>query len=65
LLREFALRGTLYRNMLIDDAPRIETSHGQGTLHILTGRYDHLINQSEQILGERFEPPVPTLFEYL
>ena len=51
--------------MLIDDAPRIETSNGQGTLHILTARYDHLINQSEQILGERFEPPAPTLFEYL
>ncbi|MEM7364896.1 MAG: hypothetical protein AAF525_12805 [Pseudomonadota bacterium] len=65
LLREFAPRGTLYRNMVIDDAPHIETSHGQGTLHILTGRYDHLINQSEQILGERFEPPSPTLFEYL
>ena len=65
MLREFAPRGTLYRNMLIDDAPHIETSHGQGTLHILTGRYDHLVNQSEQILGERFEPPSPTLFEYL
>lgn len=64
MLREFVPRGTLFRNMLIDDAPHVETSHGQGTLYLLTGRYDALVNQSTQLLGERFEPPAPTLFEY-
>jgi hypothetical protein len=65
LIKALAQEGTLYRNMLIDDAPHVETSHGQGTLYLLTGRYDELVNQSEQVLGERFEPPAPTLFEYL
>ena len=65
LIKELAIQGTLYRNMLVDDSQHIETSHGQGTLYLLTGRYDELVNQSDQILGERFEPPAPTLFEYL
>jgi hypothetical protein len=65
LIKQLASQGTLYRNMLIDDSQHVETSHGQGTLYLLTGRYDALVNQSDQLLGERFEPPSPTLFEYL
>lgn len=64
LLHEFAPRGTLFRNMVIDDAPHVKTNHGQGTLHLLTGRYDEFENLSDAPLGERFEPPAPTLFEY-
>ena len=41
----------------------IPTSHGQGTMHIITGRYDAYENDTA-FLGERFEPTVPTIFEY-
>jgi hypothetical protein len=41
----------------------IPTSHGQGTMHLITGRYDAYKND-EAFLGERFEATVPTIFEY-
>ena len=49
------------------------TSHGEGTLNLLTGRYDEYIPVSRrypdrydfELLDDRFEPRVPTLFEYL
>ena len=63
LVHRLAPRGVLFENMVMDDAPHVVTSHGQGTLYLLTGRYDELVNQEEQVLGERFEPPAPTLFE--
>ena len=58
-------RGTLYSDMRINPAPGVDTSHGQGTLHLLTGRYDPFENLADGLLGERFEPAAPTLFEYL
>ncbi len=58
-------RGTLYADMRINPAPGVATSHGEGTLQILTGRYDPFQNIATGLLGERFEPPAPTLFEYL
>ena len=64
LLHQFAPRSTLFRNIVIDNATHIKTSHGQSTLHLLTGRYDEYHNLSDAPLGERFEPPAPTLFEY-
>ena len=57
--------GVLYRNVNITDDPDIKTSHGEGTLYILTGRYDRYQDVTGQFLGQRFEPPEPTLFEYL
>ena len=60
-----AKRGTLYPSMEIDTAEGVETSHGQGTLHILTGKYESYQDVTGEILGERFEASVPTLFEYL
>lgn len=58
-----AHRGTLFNQVLIGDAA--ETGHGQGTLNLLTGKYDRYKDVDQQILGERFEAKVPTLFEYL
>jgi hypothetical protein len=42
----------------------VPTSHGQGTMHIITGRYDAYENDPA-FLGERFEATVPTIFESL
>lgn len=61
----FAPKGVLFPRMEITDAPGIETSHGEGTLHILTGRYDTYNDTSGKFLGARFEARVPTLFESL
>lgn len=63
-LHELAPRGTLYTNMELSSLQGVETSHGQGTLHILTGQYLKYKNVSQGILGERFESAVPTVFEY-
>ena len=41
------------------------TSHGQGTLYILTGQYDKYEDIAHQPLAERFVPHRPTIFEYL
>jgi hypothetical protein len=57
--------GTFYTNMSIDQIEGVETSHGQGTLYILTGKYDKYKDIGGQFLGARFESKVPTLFEYL
>ncbi len=64
LLHELAPRGVLFNQMLIDTAAP-ETGHGQGTLNILTGKYDQYKDVTGEFLGERFEAKVPTLFEYL
>lgn len=65
LVHRLIERGTLYEDMRIHPAPGVATSHGEGTLHLLTGRYDHFENLATGFLEERFEPPAPTLFEYL
>ena len=58
-------RGTLYPLMRIESRDGIVTSHAQGTLNILTGRYDRYENISPRFGEERFEAKAPTLFEYL
>lgn len=63
LCKELTKRGTLYRNMVLDRIDDVETSHGQGTLYLLTGKYEKF--KDEAFLGERFEAKVPTIFEYL
>ena len=60
-----AKRGTLYTDMRIAEENGVQTGHGQGTLNILTGRYDLYKDATGRFLGERFEPKVPTLWEYL
>ncbi len=64
LCHEFAKRGTLYTNMEISHLEGIETSHGQGTLYLLTGKYETYKDVGGRFLGQRFEAPVPTIFEY-
>jgi len=68
LCHEFAKRGTLYPKMEIDSfTPMVgvDTSHGQGTLYIITGKYEKYKDITNKFLAERFESKVPTLFEYL
>lgn len=65
LCHEFAPQGTLFPNMEIDSLVGVETSHGQGTLYIVTGKYDRFQDVGGKFLGARFEAKVPTVFEYL
>ncbi|MAE65943.1 MAG: hypothetical protein CMJ18_16855 [Phycisphaeraceae bacterium] len=65
LRHELTRRGVLFSNMEISSEHGVETGHGQGTLNILTGRYDDYQDVEDKFLGARFEAKVPTLFEYL
>jgi hypothetical protein len=56
--------GTLFNRVSIDSSPGIETSHGQGTLYLLTGKYDHYEDITHKPFADRFEAKVPTIFEY-
>jgi hypothetical protein len=58
-------QGTLYPLMRIEAREGIVTSHAQGTLNILTGRYDRYENISRRFGQEVFEAKAPMLFEYL
>jgi len=80
-LKRLAAQGTLYTNMqisasFVDKAGRerpIASSHGEGTLNILTGTYDEYQGVSHKhpdeydwkLFDGRFEASVPTVFEYL
>ena len=57
--------GVLFPKMEIATAPGLSTSHGEGTLNILTGKYDTYVDVDEKFLRGRFEAKVPTLFEGL
>ena len=56
--------GLLFPDMEIESLEGIETSHGQGTLYILTGKYDRYEDITGQPFADRFEAKVPTIFEY-
>lgn len=58
-------QGILLSNVEIQSAPGVETSHGQGTLYILTGKYDRYEDIERRPFSDRFVPKVPTIFEYL
>ncbi len=63
-----AKRGTLFTRMQIDSftpTVGVDTSHGQGTLYIITGKYEKYKDITNKFLAERFESRVPTIFEYL
>lgn len=60
-----AKRATLFTDMRIASQPGVVTSHAQGTLYLLTGRYDTYSDIEGKLFSERFEPKAPTLFEYL
>lgn len=65
LCHELVKRGTLFSKMEIDVFQDINTSHGEGTLYILTGKYEKFKDVTGRFLGGRFETSVPTVFEYL
>jgi hypothetical protein len=56
--------GIIFNNVDISSAPGIDTSHGQGTLYLLTGKYDHYEDITNKPFADRFEAKVPTIFEY-
>jgi hypothetical protein len=58
-------QGIIFDNVEIASNPGIDTSHGQGTLYLLTGQYRHYEDVAHQFLADRFEAQSPTLFEYL
>lgn len=64
LVHDLAPRRTLFRNMEIDYLEGVETSHGQGTLYIISGKYDRFKDVGGKLFGQRFESKVPTVFEY-
>lgn len=57
-------RGIFVPDLRIDRLEGVSTSHAEGTLNLLTGRYLAYRDFSE-ILNDRLEPTEPTLFEYL
>lgn len=64
-LHDLGRRGTLFRNMEIAQLNGVETSHGQGTLYTMTGRYERYQDMGGKFLGQRFESTSPTMFEHL
>src|SRR5438876_10863997 len=68
LCHDLVKRGTLFPKMEIDSfTPTIgvDTSHGQGTLYIITGKYEKYKDITQKFMAERFESKAPTIFEYL
>jgi hypothetical protein len=64
LRHTLAPRGTFIPDLRIDKLEGVNTSHAEGTLNLLTGRYLAYRELSE-VLNDRLEPTEPTLFEYL
>ncbi len=65
LLNVLAPRGVLIPDLRIDQMEGGNTSHAEGTLNILTGRYEAYRDAGSGLLDDRLEPTEPTLFEYL
>jgi hypothetical protein len=56
--------GVLFKDVEIESAEGVITSHSEGTLYLLTGQYRAYEDISDKPLAERFVPSAPTLFEY-
>jgi len=65
LRRELAPRGFFVPDMQISQLDGVETSHAEGTLNLLSGRYLAYRDAGSKFLTDRLEPTEPTLFEYL
>jgi hypothetical protein len=63
LARELIQRGVLLPAMSIAQLDGVETSHAEGTINILTGRYRAYADLSNGLFDQRLRPTVPTLFE--
>ena len=64
LVNQLAPRGVLIPDMRIADIEGMDTSHAEGTINILTGRYAAWRDATEELLVNKIEPTSPTLFEY-
>ncbi len=60
-----AERGVLIPDLMINQLNGGNTSHAEGTLNLLTGRYNAYRDAGSEFLQDRLEPTEPTLFEYL
>ncbi|MFV2052387.1 hypothetical protein [Aliiroseovarius sp. YM-037] len=58
-------RGVFIPDMRIAQLDGVNTSHAEGTLNLLTGRYLAYRDAGSKFLQDRLEPTEPTLFEYL
>lgn len=65
LLNTLAKRGVLVPDVRIADIEGMDTSHAEGTINILTGRYAAWRDTGTGTIAPRIEPTSPTLFEYL
>ena len=65
LANVLAKRGVLLPDMMITQLDGVDTSHAEGTLNILTGRYSAYRDAGSRFLAQHLEPTEPTLFEYL
>ncbi len=65
LMNSLAARGVLIPDVRIADIKGMDTSHAEGTINILTGRYAAWSDAGSTILTAKIEPTSPTLFEYL
>ncbi|MEO0701730.1 MAG: hypothetical protein AAFY80_06300 [Pseudomonadota bacterium] len=65
LRHELTRRGVFIPDMRIAQLDGVDTSHAEGTLNLLTGRYLAYRDAGSQFLLDRLEPTEPTLFEYL
>ncbi len=59
-----AHRGLFVPDLRIEQIEGVNTSHAEGTLNLLTGRYLAYRDAGSQFLTDRLEPTEPTLFEY-
>ena len=64
LRHRLAPRGTFIPDLRIDHLDGVATSHAEGTLNLLTGRY-LAYREPKELFSDRLEPTEPTLFEYL
>ncbi|MGQ0563695.1 MAG: hypothetical protein ACT4OK_01305 [Gemmobacter sp.] len=65
LAHDLIPRGAYVPDMTIAQLDGVETSHAEGTLNLLTGRYLAYRDAGSAVLSDRLEPVEPTLFEYL
>ncbi len=65
LLHVLAKRGVLIPSMTVAQLDGVDTSHAEGTLNLLTGRYRGYRDAGSKFLARRLQPTEPTLFEYL
>ena len=64
MMNVLAGQGTLIPDLAISELKDVDTSHAEGTLNILTGRYKSYTKVGSQGLAPLLEPREPTLFEY-